>query len=96
MDGKTEAGLLAASQIDHGIKFEFYSLATGSLWRVVSGGWGGRGMSGSDLHFFKAQWAVLLHTSRRSVRAQAITGGGSRDLIDMSLGRGEAAVDLID
>ena len=28
---KTEAGLLAALQTDHGIKFEFYSPVTGSL-----------------------------------------------------------------
>lgn len=47
VDRKTEAGLLTASQIDHGIKFEFYSLATGSLWRAVRRGDGeGRGCLG--------------------------------------------------
>lgn len=45
-------------------------------------------MSWSDLHFFRAQWVVLLHTSRRSSREQQSLGGGGGDLINMPLGRG--------
>lgn len=39
-------GWAVGSLIDHGSQFQFYSKATGSLWRVVS-----RRVSGSHLHF---------------------------------------------
>lgn len=35
-------------------------------------------MSGSDLHLFRAQWAVLLHTGRRSSREQQQSLGRGR------------------